>query len=149
LYHANFAFCYNSTTVSPKISYIFQTFNATEYGAGNVVSVNGDIYSYGILVLETVTGKRPTDNMFTQGMGLREYVEQALHVNTPMEVVDIRLPLSLKNEHHDAGALYNRKIDCLISLLKLGLSCSEETPSSRMPTGDIIKGLLAIKESLL
>ncbi|KAL6843019.1 hypothetical protein ACP4OV_027332 [Aristida adscensionis] len=122
---------------------------APEYGAGNVVSVNGDIYSYGILVLEMVTGKRPIDNMFTQGMGLREYVEHALHINTPMEVVDMRLSLSLKNEHHDAGALYSRRIDCLISLLKLGLSCSEETPSSRMPTGDIIKELLAIKESIL
>ncbi|KAM0859538.1 hypothetical protein ACQ4PT_047113 [Festuca glaucescens] len=41
---------------------------------------------------------------------------------------------------------YQSKIDCLASLLRLGMSCSEETPSSRMPTGDIIRELRATKE---
>ncbi|TKW01244.1 hypothetical protein SEVIR_8G167800v4 [Setaria viridis] len=117
---------------------------APEYGAGNVVSTNGDVYSYGILVLEMVTGKRPTDSICAQGMSLRQYVEMALHKGT-MEVVDMPLSLRLKNEVHDASASYNRKIEALISLLRLGLSCSEEMPTSRMPTGDIIKELVAIK----
>ncbi|KAJ1275895.1 hypothetical protein BS78_05G171100 [Paspalum vaginatum] len=120
---------------------------APEYGAGNVVSTNGDIYSYGILVLETVTGKRPTDNTFTEGMSLREYVEMALHKG-PMEVVDMHLSLSLEDELHDASASRSRKIDSLVSLLMLGLSCSEEMPTKRMLTGDIIKELLAIKSSI-
>ncbi|KAF8665223.1 hypothetical protein HU200_054119 [Digitaria exilis] len=111
---------------------------APEYGAGNVVSTNGDIYSYGILILEVVTGKRPTDSTFGQGLSLREYVELSLH-NRTMDIIDMRLSLSLKNK---------RKTDCLIDLLKLGLSCTEEMPSSRMSTGDIIKGLHAIKGHL-
>ena len=111
------------------------------------MSTNGDIYSYGILVLETVTGKRPTDNTFPEGTSLREYVEMALHKG-PMEVVDTHLSLSLKNELDDASASHNRKIDSLASLLMLGLSCSEEMPTNRMPTGDIIKELLAIKSSI-
>ena len=125
----------------------FQTFIVTEYGAGNVVSTDGDIYSYGIIVLEMVTGKRPTDNIFTRGMSLREYVAMALHTG-PMDVVDMRLSLSLKNEANDASASHNRKIEALISLLRLGLSCYEEMPTSRMPTGDIIKELVAIKSSI-
>jgi len=36
----------------------------TEYGTGCGVSTKGDMYSYGILVLEMVTGRRPTDAMF-------------------------------------------------------------------------------------
>ncbi|KAJ1270231.1 hypothetical protein BS78_06G038300 [Paspalum vaginatum] len=120
---------------------------APEYGAGNVVSTNGDIYSYGILVLEIVTGKRPTDNTFTQGTSLRQYVEMSLH-GQPMDVVDMRLSLSLENELHDASASHGSKVNSLISLLRLGLSCSEELPSNRMPTGDIIKELLAIKSSI-
>uniref|UniRef100_K3ZH37 Receptor kinase-like protein Xa21 n=1 Tax=Setaria italica TaxID=4555 RepID=K3ZH37_SETIT len=124
---------------------------APEYGAGNVVSTNGDIYSYGILVLEMVTGRRPTDSTFREGLSLREYVELALH-NGTMDVIDTRLSLSLENEFQGVGegdSSQNRKTDCLIALLKLGLSCSEELPSSRMPTADIIRELLVIKGSIL
>ncbi|WVZ51156.1 hypothetical protein U9M48_002324, partial [Paspalum notatum var. saurae] len=41
----------------------------------------------------------------------------------------------LENELHDASASRNRKIDSLVSLLMLGLSCFEETPTNRMLTG--------------
>lgn len=127
---------------------VFLDIYFTEYGAGNVVSTNGDIYSYGILVLEMVTGKRPTDSIFGQGMSLRRYVEMALHKGTIMEVVDMRLSLSLKNEVIDAIASNNTKVEALVSLLRLGLSCSEEMPTTRMPTGDVIKELVAIKSSI-
>nr|CAB3491805.1 unnamed protein product [Digitaria exilis] len=123
---------------------------APEYGAGNVVSTNGDIYSYGILVLEMVTGKRPTDSMFSEGLNMREYVELALH-NGVMDAIDMRLSLSLNNEFQgvsEGDSSHKRKTDCVIALLRLGLSCSKELPSNRMPTGDIVKELLVIKGSL-
>ncbi|CAN6372473.1 unnamed protein product [Urochloa humidicola] len=121
---------------------------APEYGAGNMVSTNGDIYSYGILVLETITGKRPTDSGFRQELSLREYVELGLQ-NRVMEVVDIRLSWDLENGLQTMNdSSYRRKIDCVVSLLRLGMSCSEETPSRRMPTGDIIRELQAIKECI-
>ncbi|VAI11050.1 unnamed protein product [Triticum turgidum subsp. durum] len=121
---------------------------APEYGAGNPVSKHGDVYSYGILVLETATGKRPTDSKFRQGLSLREYVELGL-CDSMMEVVDMRLSLDLEYGLQTVNAsAYKRTIDCLVSLLKLGISCSQELPSSRMPTGDIVKELHAMKESL-
>jgi len=120
----------------------------TEYGAGNMASTHGDIYSYGILVLEMVTGKRPTDSNFT-GLSLREYVELGLQGRV-LDVVDTHLSMRLENGFQTAGIFPpEAKIDSLISLLRLGVSCSHETPSSRMSTGEVIKELHDIKESLM
>ena len=39
---------------------------------GSKVSVEGDIYSFGIILLEMITGKRPTDEMFKDGINFSE-----------------------------------------------------------------------------
>uniref|UniRef100_A0ACD5ZT00 Uncharacterized protein n=1 Tax=Avena sativa TaxID=4498 RepID=A0ACD5ZT00_AVESA len=121
---------------------------APEYGAGNMVSTHGDIYSYGILVLETISGKRPTDSRFGQGSSLCEYINLVLQ-NSVTDVVDSRLALDLESDLQTIGhPSYERKIDCLVSVLRLGISCSQKSPTSRMPTRDIIKELNAVRESL-
>uniref|UniRef100_A0A0E0IUH5 Receptor kinase-like protein Xa21 n=1 Tax=Oryza nivara TaxID=4536 RepID=A0A0E0IUH5_ORYNI len=119
---------------------------APEYGAGNTSSTHGDIYSYGMLVLETVTGERPTDSKFMHG--LREYVELGMHDGVA-DIVDTRLSLGLHTDTAADGSSHKGRTDFLVSLLRLGLSCSQEMPSNRMSTGDIIKELSAIRQSLL
>ncbi|XBH96528.1 hypothetical protein VPH35_086897 [Triticum aestivum] len=121
------------------------SFNVTEYGAGNMVSTHGDSYSYGILILEMVTGRRPTDDMFDQGLSLHKYVEVAFD-NRAMDIAD---PELVKEVEHVPTTTDNptnqRKVDTLISLFKLGIFCSEEIPSSRISTKDIVNELRAIK----
>jgi serine/threonine protein kinase len=45
-----------------------------EYGVGGQVTTKGDVYSYGIVLLEMLTGKKPTHNMFVEGMNLQKWV---------------------------------------------------------------------------
>ncbi|KAL7182358.1 hypothetical protein ACSBR1_041127 [Camellia fascicularis] len=50
---------------------------ALEYGMGEEVSTQGDMYNYRVLLLEMFTGKRPTNNMFTGNVNLHNYVKMS------------------------------------------------------------------------
>ncbi|KAF8641577.1 hypothetical protein HU200_067767 [Digitaria exilis] len=117
-----------------------------EYGAGSIVSTHGDIYSYGILVLEMITGRRPTDNTFDGTSGIHKYVEMAIN-NSVMDIIDMDMALELET----IGGLSSktRQINSLISLLHLGLLCSAEMPSNRISTKEVIKELHVIKNALV
>ncbi|XP_058072556.1 probable LRR receptor-like serine/threonine-protein kinase At3g47570 isoform X1 [Magnolia sinica] len=71
-----------------------------EYGMGGKASAHGDVYSYGILLLEMFTGKRPTDDMFKDGLSLHEFAKMAL----PDQVMRIADPSLLLEE---VRATYN------------------------------------------
>ncbi|GKA05201.1 kinase-like domain-containing protein [Tanacetum coccineum] len=45
----------------------------------------GDIYSFEILLLEVMTGKKPTDGMFNEGLSLHKFAYMAL----PDHVIDV------------------------------------------------------------
>ncbi|XP_058089377.1 probable LRR receptor-like serine/threonine-protein kinase At3g47570 [Magnolia sinica] len=48
-----------------------------EFGMGGKASIHGDVYSYGILLLEMITGKRPTDDMFKDNLSLHHFAKSA------------------------------------------------------------------------
>ncbi|KAM7473913.1 hypothetical protein LguiB_021156 [Lonicera macranthoides] len=61
---------------------------APEYGMGGVASKYGDVYSYGVLLLEMFTGRRPTDDMFKDGLNLHNYIKAALQEQAIMQILD-------------------------------------------------------------
>ncbi|GLJ20852.1 hypothetical protein SUGI_0380200 [Cryptomeria japonica] len=60
---------------------------APEYGIGGNLTTKGDVYSYGILVLELLTRKRPVDDMFNEGINLQKWIEMHFP-NRISDVVD-------------------------------------------------------------
>ncbi|XP_008809723.3 receptor kinase-like protein Xa21 [Phoenix dactylifera] len=125
---------------------------APEYGLANKISTNGDVYSFGILLLELFTGKRPTDDIFTEGFSLHEFVQMAF----PHEVLGIMDPHMVLQEEDGEASDYTRNLSdirgeaekCIASVLKVGLSCSKESPIERMQMMDVTRELHAIRDAL-
>ncbi|MFS8013082.1 putative protein kinase RLK-Pelle-LRR-XII-1 family [Helianthus anomalus] len=76
---------------------------APEYGVGNEMTKEGDIYSFGILLLEMITGRRPTDPIFQEGLKLHEYVKMAL----PDRLKEIIEPTLLSIDEDRNGREYD------------------------------------------
>eukprot|EP01018_Ginkgo_biloba_P038428 Gb_11460 [translate_table: standard] len=96
---------------------------APETAYASKVSASMDVYGYGILLLEMVTRKRPTlSNEILNGKAssLHEWV-QLLFADRLLEVVDPMLISNATTSTHDQ----------IISVVKLGLSCSQQSPNHR------------------
>ncbi|XP_039134223.1 probable LRR receptor-like serine/threonine-protein kinase At3g47570 [Dioscorea cayenensis subsp. rotundata] len=58
-----------------------------EYDFGSKMSTMGDVYSYGILVLELLTRMRPVDESLKDDMIMRKFVETYAFPERIMEVI--------------------------------------------------------------
>ncbi|KAM0066537.1 putative protein kinase RLK-Pelle-LRR-XII-1 family [Helianthus debilis subsp. tardiflorus] len=109
----------NSTGIRGTMGYI-----APEYGLGSEMTSNGDIYSFGILVLEAMTGKHPTDDIFNEDLSLHKFASMALLDNV-IDIIDVNI-LNLYQE--DRIVLENneenaKKIEeCLTLTIKIGVA---------------------------
>ncbi|CAN0907867.1 Probable LRR receptor-like serine/threonine-protein kinase At3g47570 [Linum grandiflorum] len=136
-----------------------------EYGMGMSVSVEGDVYSYGILVLEIFTGKRPTDEMFKDGMNLREFVKASIPDGITT-VLDPSMSLSfitttgdhrslvgnrdLTHDDDDDGNNHTRGVkECLVSVLEIGLGCSTYSAGERMKTADVARTMASLRDDFV
>ena len=114
--------------------------SVAEYGSEGKVSTKGDIYNYGIILLEMIARKKPTDEMFVEELGMRQWI--ASHLDK-MEVVDHNL---LRRED---GRDVTVTQTILSSILELGLRCSEELPDARPDIKNVVAKVNKIKLALL
>ncbi|XP_039165848.1 receptor kinase-like protein Xa21 [Eucalyptus grandis] len=115
---------------------------APEYGSEGKVSTKGDVYSFGILLLEVITGKKPIGEMSNADISLRQWVGASI----PERVLDIVDTKILRMKHEDPTLSKFNSIVLLI--LELGLECSKDLPGERMDMKTIMVKLNKIKLSL-
>ncbi|VAI25202.1 unnamed protein product [Triticum turgidum subsp. durum] len=108
-----------------------------EYGMSEEISTKGDVYSFGVLLLQLITGRSPTDEKFNDGISLHEFVDRAFTKNIH-EVVD---PTMLQDNSNATDMMEN----CVVPLLRIGLSCSKASPKERPDMGQICTEILRIK----
>ncbi|KAM6551815.1 hypothetical protein CsatB_001623 [Cannabis sativa] len=143
-----------------------------EYVMGGEPSKQGDMYSYGILVMEMFTGRSPTDESFKDDLNLHNFVQMALPERVDQvvdsallsgEAVETTMRRENYNNNRGTGEIYTEGeininfehphqrstnlCKCLILILEIGLACSKDSPNERMKIRDVIKELQHIKNA--
>ena len=104
------------------------------------VTTKVDVFSFGVVVMEFLTKRRPTGLMEEDGLpvSLRQLVEKALASGTKgiLQVLDPVLALNASKEQMEA----------LEELFKLALFCTSPDPEERPNMNEALSFLLKLKE---
>ncbi len=100
-----------------------------EYAYTLNVGEKSDIYSFGVVLLELVTGKRPVESTFGEGVDLVKWVMDKIQSTDGLyEVLDPRLG----RESHDD----------MILLLRVAVLCLSRHPRSRPSMREVVQLLV-------
>lgn len=96
-----------------------------------------DIYSFGVVLLELITGKSPVQSLELGG-DLVTWVRRSIHEMVPTsELFDKRLDLSAK-----------RTVEEMTLFLKIALFCSSTSPLNRPTMREVIAMMIDARQSV-
>lgn len=103
---------------------------APEYGYTLKVDEKSDIYSYGVVLMELITGKRPVEPEYGDSVDIVEWVRRKVRENKPLtEVVD-----------PNVGNCKHVEEEMLL-VLRIALICTARLPKDRPSMRDVISML--------
>ncbi|XP_022131406.1 probable LRR receptor-like serine/threonine-protein kinase At3g47570 [Momordica charantia] len=120
-----------------------------EYGQGRKPTTAGDVYSFGVTLLEIFTGKCPTQELFAGELNLIRWVQLA-YPKELNEIVDVALLESRFNlyyEEQEIGPI--KQNECLIDVIGVALSCTADSPDKRICMKDVFLKLKMIRATLI
>uniref|UniRef100_A0A803MN11 Protein kinase domain-containing protein n=2 Tax=Chenopodium quinoa TaxID=63459 RepID=A0A803MN11_CHEQI len=117
----------SSNTVAGSYGYI-----APEYGFMMKITEKSDVYSYGVVMLEVLTGKQPVDPTIPGGMHVVDWVRQK---RGGIEVLDPSLLSRPETE-----------IEEMVQALGIALLCVNSSPDERPTMKDVAAMLKEIKD---
>ncbi|KAK4371501.1 hypothetical protein RND71_010976 [Anisodus tanguticus] len=108
-----------------------------EYAYTMQVTAPGNVYSYGVVLLEILTTRLPVDEAFGEGIDLVKWVQGApARGETPEQILDAKLStvsFSWRKE--------------MLAALKVALLCTDVTPAKRPKMKKVVEMLQEITES--
>ncbi|PHT43970.1 putative leucine-rich repeat receptor-like protein kinase IMK3 [Capsicum baccatum] len=111
-------------------------YRAPELSKIKNASTKTDVYSLGVIILELLTGKSPSEA--TDGLDLPQWVASIVKEEWTNEVFDVELMRDAPN----IG-------DELLNTLKLALHCVDPTPTARPEAPQVLQKLEEIKPELM
>nr|CAD1832574.1 unnamed protein product [Ananas comosus var. bracteatus] len=111
-------------------------YRAPEVTDPHKVSQKADIYSFGVLLLELLTGKAPTQALLNEeGVDLPRWVQSVVREEWTQEVFDLEL-LRYQNVEEE-----------MVQLLQLAIDCAAQYPDNRPPMSEVVSRIEEIQKS--
>ncbi|KAL4034313.1 hypothetical protein IC575_007447 [Cucumis melo] len=120
-----------------------------EYGVGRKPTTAGDVYSFGVTLMELFTGKCPTHESFSGDLNLIKWVELAYPKDMD-EIMDTTLlELGSKLYYQEQEIDPTKQYDCFTDVMSVGLCCTVDSPEKRSCMKDVLLKLQMIRATLI
>ncbi|KAL5982025.1 hypothetical protein ACLOJK_016093 [Asimina triloba] len=107
-----------------------------EYAYMMQVTAPGNVYSFGVVLLEILTSRLPIEEAFGEGMDLVKWVNGApLRRETPEQILDSRLST--------VSFMWRKQ---MLGVLKVALLCTDASPANRPKMKKVVEMLLEVVE---
>lgn len=105
------------------------------------MSTTVDVYSYGVLLMEICSRRKPVDEMFSGELTMRKWMLDSFP-NSLLQVVDNEL---LSTDDERIRVKYEK---CLTSVIELALECMEDSPRERPGAKNVLARIKKVELEL-